>query len=192
MGEIIFKNENIPAYDTGKSLSQNAKEAVKYSAAANTIKDSFFIESVESEIKGSILESTKADRKIDRIEKSAEVLDKENLKNENYFKKHKPVLIFGGIDGACDLSVMKIMFFIMVIPYFVTALIIKAPLRILSEIFDEFNKMLIAIASFSKPAKMFCLIIIWSAIALTVIFLLIKGAEIIFDIDILGNTYGSL
>lgn len=186
MGEIIFK-DNLPAYDTGKSLSQNAKEAVKYSAAANTLKDPEFLENVESEIKGSILESTKADRKIDRIEKTAEVLDKESMKNENYYKKHKPVLNFGGIDAACNISVMRIMFFLMILPYFAVSLFIKTPLRIISVIFEEFNKMLISVASFSKPAKMFCQIIIWSSIAVAIIFLLVKGVESVFDINILKS-----
>jgi len=148
--------------------------------------DNEFIESVQTEIKGSILESTKADRQIDRIEKSAEVLDKENIKNENYFKKHRPVLNFGGIDGACDLMVMRIMFYIMVIPYFLTALLLKAPLRVISVLFDEFNKMLIAVASFSKPAKMFCLIVIWSAIAGGIVAVLLKSVEYLFNINILG------
>ena len=164
MGEIIFKKEQIPAYDPVKILSQNAKESVKFTDAANTIKDNSFIENVENEIKGSILESTKADRQIDRIEKSAEVLDKENLKNENYFKKHKPILNFGGIDVACDLTVMRIMFCIMVLPYFFTAVLIKTPLRVVSVFFEEFNKMFLSIASFSKPAKIFFLIIIWYGI----------------------------
>jgi hypothetical protein len=192
MGNILIK-ENIekdiekikPEFDIEKSLSQNAKEAVKFNAAINTLKDSEFIGSIESEIKGSILESTKADRKIDRIEKSAEVLDKEATKNENYFKKHKPILIFGGIDEGCDLSVMKITFFLMIIPYFLTAIFIKTPLRILSTVFEEFNKLLLAISGFSKSAKIFCQLVIWASITAGIILILLKAVELLFKIEII-------
>jgi hypothetical protein len=200
MGNIIMKNDCIengtdnikPEFDLDKSLSQNAKEAVKFNAALNTLKDSEFVGSVENEIKGSILESTKADRKIDRIEKSAEVLDKETIKNENYYKKHKPVLNFGGIDEGCDLSIMKITFFLMILPYFLTAIFIKTPLRIIATVFEEFNKLLLAIAGFSKSAKLFCFLIIWTGIAVAVLLIIIKGAEYVFKTDILGVIYGTI
>jgi len=192
MSEIILKGKETdisdlkPEYDNLKTLSENAKEAVKFNATLNAVKDVKFIEEVKSEIKGSILESTKADRKIDKIEKSAEIIHKEIDKNSNYYLKHEPILHFGGIDNSCDMAVMKITFAIMVLPYFLTAILIKTPLRIITTIFDEFNKLLISIADFGKPAKLFCEFAVWTSMASLVVLLVIKVIESVLNIKIIN------
>jgi hypothetical protein len=53
--------------------------------------------------------------------------------------------------------------------YFLTAVFIKTLLRILSTVFEEFNKLLLAISGFSKPAKLFCQFVIWICIAARII-----------------------
>ncbi|MCK9480045.1 MAG: hypothetical protein M0R40_11200 [Firmicutes bacterium] len=171
-----------PDYNQMMSPSQNAREAVKFKAAVETLRDEKFMESVQDEIKGGILESTKAERKIEQIDKSAQVLTKESEKNAGYYLKHKPVLNFGGIDDPCDMALMKLSFSLMVLPYFISALFIKTPLRILSVVFEEFNKLLVSITKFTLPAKLLFQSVIWAGIAGGLVITIIKIIEVLFGI----------
>lgn len=190
MGEIILRESKVdfqnlkPSYDESKSLSENAKEAVKFTATVNTLKDALFVETVENEIKETIKDSVVSDRKIEHIEKQSRVIDSETVKANSYFSKHKAILEFGGIDNPCVISVMKLTFCIMVAPYFLTAIAIKTPLRIIATMFDEFNKFLVSIGNFSKLAKLFCQFIIWTSLAAVIIFVLLLVIECIFKIKI--------
>ncbi len=174
-----------PTYDAGKSVLHNAKEAVKFNAALNTLKDDKFVNVIESEIKDDIIENTRAERKIQQIEMHAERIHKEQLKDVNFYDKHKPILSFGGLDEPCDLLLMKITFFLTVVPYFLISLLIKMPMRFLNILFEEINKLLLSIAKFSTPAKLFSQTMFWTGILLSILMLIFFLLENTLNIKII-------
>ena len=164
-----------PFYDASRSLSENAKEAVKYTATVHTMQDEAFVDHVKEGIKASIKESVEADRKIGRIEKESIVYDKETQRLRAFYEKHKAILSFGGIDEPCDMFFMKTTIVLLSLPFFFTLLFVKTPVRILITIFDAFNGLLCEIAKFSKPARNFCGLLVWGTVLFLLIFGIYKG-----------------
>ncbi len=188
MSEIIIKEQQpdeqteqvLAQSNNTNSASDNAKEALKYAATAATMQDQQFVDQLQSTIKESVLYGAKVEKNIEEVVNQGKLLDSHTSRATAYYNKHYAILEFGGIDKACSMSVMRLTLMLMVVPYFLTAILIKTPLRILSILFSEFNKLLLTIAEFGKPARLLCQCIIWTSIAVGMVVLLIMGIQYIF------------
>lgn len=116
-----------PQYDKDKSIYENAKDVVKTIAVGEAIKDDKFTGDMTKRVQTNI----KTDQDTDQIES--------DIKKQNaYYKQHLPVLQFAKMKEPANLTFMKWVYFIAVVPYMLS-LIIQGAFNLVSSVFSGLN-----------------------------------------------------
>lgn len=145
------------------TISQIAKEGVKFKASENALNDNAFMDEVGNIIKTDIKRQSQAELEINRIKSESEKLENEAREASNYHDKHKPILEFVGVDKPVGLSTMKWLFYIFVLTYISVCIFIKFPFNVVKTFFNCINEVVLCIKTFSRQAVwvvIICLVLI--------------------------------
>ena len=175
-----------PKFDETKSAYENTREALKMFATGKASADEDYINELAGSIQQQIKDDVTADRKIGKTKKSTESIESQNKKAEQFYNSYKPVFEFTGLNSACGITLMKIILFVMLIPFLMIKLI-SGFFKLVSEFFDGLNGIFDSVTSFNKPLKNLLAVVFYGVLTIATVLIFIGGIEYFFDISILPH-----